>query len=320
LRPYEDKPGSGTYELYNKQTGLAVPDTEFSSRNNSDLATRLQDYIDHGQHGMNAQDASYAFGVRPVAASGDTDQGILPNSLRPTGPGPWEVYNRTTGNSTVNLIHDGRPITDRAQAQRLAMNLIVPERHDLYGVRTRGTPNGANIGTQREMEARLGMPSQPDDANYAVVDRQNLDPVFRFRAVDRDQANRIYGLWLAAAGLPQTTEDYGFQEIRPGPGQRSDRTDGRNVDYSFSDLFGTNPTADQQQGGIVDVAPDVAQNFGGEFSGQWRILDGDTGTELFRFRSADPSQAEANRIAYVWLQQNAPDSDFREIEVVPVMI
>jgi len=373
LRPYEDKPGSGTYELYNKQTGDAVPDTEFSSRNNSDLATRLQDYIDHGQHGMSPIDASFAFGVRPVADSG-ADQGTLSNSLRPTGPGPWEIYNRATGNSAANLSVDGQPITDRAQAQRMAMGSIAAGQHDNYGVRTRGTLSGANIGTQTDMENRLGMPSQSEDANYAVVDRQTLDPVFRFRAVDRDQANRIYGLWLAAAGLPQTTEDYGFQEIRsnrsnsnwrivysatgetlntvsgasrdqavavlqdtarrngvradmlslqPAPASAQnfpqDRTDGRNTDYSFRDLFGTNTTADQQQGGIVDIAPDVAQNFGGQFSGQWRILDGDTGTELWRFRGVGNSQADANRIAYTWLQQNAPDSDFREIEVVPVM-
>jgi GNAT superfamily N-acetyltransferase len=41
---------------------------------------------------------------------------------------------------------------------------------------------------------------------------------------------------------------------------------------------------------------------------------------LWRFRGIGNSQADANRIAYTWLQQNAPDSDFREIEVVPVMI
>jgi len=334
LRPYEDKPGSGTYELYNKQTGLAVPDTEFSARNEAEQATRLQDYINHGQHGMNAQDASYAFGVRPVADSG-ADQETLSNSLRPTGPGPWEIYNRATGNSAANLSVDGRPITDRAQAQRMAMGSIAAGQHDNYGVRTRGTLSGANIGTQTDMENRLGMPSQSEDANYAVVDRQTLDPVFRFRAADRTQANRIYGYWLAAAGLPQTTEDYGFQEIRPQSGQRSDRTDGRNVDYSFSDLFGTNPTADQQQGGIVDVAPDVAQNFpqasdnvygatgrassapaGNQFSGQWRVVDVQ-GREVYRFRGVGNSQTDANRIASLWAIEN----NYRgNLQVLPVMI
>jgi len=337
VRPYEEQPdkpdapqtGTGTYELFDRRTGEAVPDTEFSARNQSDVNTRLDDYINFGPHGIGTVDARLVFGARPVATGpnlngrpsnpdgnyviidqarptrpvyryqaadsndgllvlqqwiranpGETqwtfkhdpdqslgqprgdgagaDQGILSNSLRPTGPGPWEVYNRTTGNSTVNLIHDGRPITDRAQAQRLAMNLIAAGRHELYGVRTRGTPSGANIGTQREMEARLGMPSQPDDSNYAVVDRQNLDPVFRFRAVDRDQANRIYGLWLAAAGLPQTTEDYGFQEIRPRSGQDATEIerDWRIVNRETGETLNTisGASRDQAQAVLQDTA------------------------------------------------------------------
>jgi hypothetical protein len=403
LRPYEEKPGAGTYELYNKQTGDAVPDTEFSARNEADQATRLQDYINHGQHGMNAQDASYAFGVRPVVSStahptqqgvpglykifttggrliaGDTygsdedaleraqhwaqrrgedvvvrnDQGqevgrvsssgaITPTAsasdpLRPTGPGPWEIYNRATGNSAANLSVDGRPITDRSAAQRMAMGSIAAGQHDLYGVRTIGTGSRANIGTQTDMENRLGMPSQSTTANYAVVDRQTLDPVFRFHADNRYNANRIYGEWLAAAGLPQTTEDYGFQEIRPQSGQRSDRTDGSNIDYSFRDLFGTNPTTDQQQGGIVDVAPDVAQNFpqasdnvygatgrassappGNSFSGQWKVIV--NGQEVWRFRGVGNSQADANRIAAQWLRDNGQGVSGEGYEVVPVMI
>ena len=315
------KPGVGTYELYNKQTGDAVPDTEFSARNEADQATRLDDYINHGRHGMNAQDASYAFGVRPVADSGNADQDALPNSLRPTGPGPWEIYNRETGNSVMDLNRTGQITTDRGTAQRYAMNNINPSQYDNYGVRTRGTGSRANIGTQTDMENRLGLPSQSATANYAVIDRQTLDPVFRFQADDRRAANRIYGEWLAAAGLPQTTEDYGFQEIRPQSGQTSDRTDGSNINYSFRDLFGNNATADQQQGGIVDVAPDVAQNFGNQFSGQWKIVDTDTGEELYRFRGVGNSQADANRIAAMWLQQNGPaGADMTQIEVVPVMI
>ena len=311
------KPGVGTYELYNKQTGDAVPDTEFSARNEADQATRLQDYINHGQHGMNAQDASYAFGVRPVADSGNADQDALPNSLRPTGPGPWEIYNRATGNSVMDLNRTGQITTDRGTAQRYAMNNINPSQYDLYGVRTRGTSGMSNIGTQTDMENRLGLPSQSATANYAVVDRQTFDPVFRFRAADRTQANRIYGEWLAAAGLPQTTEDYGFQEIRPQSGQPSDRTDGSNINYSFRDLFGTNATADQQQGGIVDVQPDVAQNFpsrGLELRG-WKII-GPQGNTLHEFGGVGNVQADANTYAMGWLRRN-PEHMQTGVEVVP---
>jgi hypothetical protein len=89
-----------------------------------------------------------------------------------------------------------------------------------------------------------------------------------------------------------------------------DRTDGRNTDYSFRDLFGTTPQASS--------AP-----AGNSFSGQWRVmLDGE---EVWRFRGVGNNQADANRIAQTWLQDQrsqgllspAPGAD---IEVVPVMI
>jgi hypothetical protein len=318
LRPYVEQPGGGTYELFDRRTGETIPDTEFSARNQSDVNTRVDDYVNFGTHGIGTVDARLLFGARPVADSGGADQDAAPNPLRPTGPGPWEVYNRQTGNSTVNLIQNGQPITDRAQAQRQAMALISTGRHDLYGVRTRGTGSGANVGTQTDMENRLGLPGQSVTANYAVVDRFNTNPVFRFRADDLRDANRIYGAWLAAAGLPTTTEDFGFQEIRPEIPEVPmdvaqnfpDRTDGRNTDYSFRDLFGNTPQASS--------AP-----AGNSFSGQWRVmLDGE---EVWRFRGVGNNQADANRIAQTWLQDQrsqgllspAPGAD---IEVVPVMI
>jgi hypothetical protein len=388
LRPYVEQPdkpgapqtGTGTYELFDRRTGEAVPDTEFTARNQTDVNTRLDDYIDFGPHGIGTVDARLVFGARPVADSGDADQGPSANSLRPTGPGPWEVYNRATGNSTVNLIQNSQPITDRAQAQRFAMALISTGRHDLYGVRTLGTDTTTNIGTQTDMENRLGLPSQSATANYAVVDRETLDPVFRFQADDLRAANRIYGEWLAATGLPATTEDYGFQEIRPGQPEEAesslwavrrisddnsqpmgptltirardeqaardqvrrdypeyefawldvqpaednavpevpmdvaqnfpDRTDGRNIDYSFRDLFGN---TDQASSAPV----------GNSFSGQWRVMI--DGEEVWRFRGVGNNQGDANRIAQTWIQDQrrqgslspAPGAD---VEVLPVMI
>jgi Putative amidoligase enzyme len=259
-QPSAPQTGTGAYELFDRRTGEAVPDSEFTARNQADVNTRLDDYINFGPHGVGSVDARLVFGVRPVA---DADQETLSNSLRPTGPGPWEIYNRATGNSAANLSVDGRPITDRAQAQRMAMGSIAAGQHDNYGVRTRGTLSGTNIGTQTDMENRLGMPSQSEDANYAVVDRQTLDPVFRFRAADRTQANRIYGYWLAAAGLPQTTEDYGFQEIRPeSVAQRPSEIarDWRIVDRATDETLNTVRGASQDQ--ALAVRADTARRHG----------------------------------------------------------
>ena len=66
------------------------------------------------------------------------DEQVLNNPLRPTGPGPWEIYNRATGNSVMDLNRTGQITTDRGTAQRYAMNNINPSQYDLYGVRTIG--------------------------------------------------------------------------------------------------------------------------------------------------------------------------------------
>jgi hypothetical protein len=67
------------------------------------------------------------------------DNANLSNSLRPSGPGPWEIYNRATGNSVMNIAQNQQPITDRGSAQAYAARLIADGRHDMYGVRTVGS-------------------------------------------------------------------------------------------------------------------------------------------------------------------------------------
>ena len=58
----------------------------------------------------------------------------------------------------------------------------------------------------------------------------------------------------------------------------------------------------------------------GNWNGQWRVVDSDTGQELYRFGGIGNSQADANRVAADWLRQNAPkDADMTQIEVYPVL-
>jgi hypothetical protein len=124
--------------------------------------------------------------------------------------------------------------------------------------------------------------------------------VFRFRADDRRDANRIYGEWLAAAGLPTTTEDYGFQEIRP------------QIPEVPLDIEIAPPRSPAQP------AP-----AGNSFSGQWKVMI--DGEEVWRFRGVGNNQADANRIAQTWIldqirnRQLSP-VDGADVEVLPVMI
>jgi len=83
--------------------------------------------------------------------------------------------------------------------------------------------------------------------------------------------------------------------------------------------------------GVTDIEPDIPMAGStqdlqrhmatpGAFTGAWKIVDTDTGQELYRFSGIGNSQADANRVAADWLRQNAPeDSDMTQIEVVPIM-
>jgi hypothetical protein len=348
LRPYVEQPdkpgapqtGTGTYELFDRRTGEAVPDTEFSARNQADVNTRLDDYINFGPHRVGTVDARLAFGARPVAAPAEepSDERLLDNPLRPTGPGPWEIYNRQTGNSAANLSVDGQPITDRSAAQRMAMGSIAAGRHEQFGVRTRGATetiyniyadNGRITGrfeTQDEayeeaqrianenniavhvansgLRVATATPQSSSGAsesnsNWIIVDRATGETLNTVSGASRDQAQAVLhdtarrnGVRPADLSL-QTSEDIPEVPMDVAQNFPPDRTDGRTI------------------------------NFGNQFSGQWRVmLDGE---EVWRFRGVGNNQADANRIAQTWLQDQrrqgslspAPGAD---VEVLPVMI
>lgn len=67
--------------------------------------------------------------------------------------------------------------------------------------------------SQTDIENRLGWPDQTGDANYEVVDRQTMQPVFKFVANTADDASRKYTQIMDAMGLPDTTENYGWRAI-----------------------------------------------------------------------------------------------------------
>jgi hypothetical protein len=82
---------------------------------------------------------------------------------------------------------------------------------------------------------------------------------------------------------------------------------------------------------IPEVPLDIAQNFppiqtepqnfpaaqqtGGEFSGEWKVVDG-LGREVYRFSGIGNAQSDANRVAREWAQQTGFDGN---LEVYPVM-
>jgi pyrimidine deaminase RibD-like protein/biotin carboxyl carrier protein len=96
------------------------------------------------------------------------------------------------------------------------------------------------------------------------------------------------------------------------------------------ELYGvrTQQQADAAQGGIIDIEPDVAQNFAPQtltrpgqgqqtFTGNWLILDPD-GQEIHRFSGVGNVQSDANRVAINWMRSN-PERMQDGVTVVPEM-
>lgn len=198
---------------------------------------------------------------------------------------------------------------------------IAPRRDNWSQDFERRMQAGGTDTSQTDMENRLGWPDQTGDANYEIVDRQTNRPVFLFIANTDTDAWRKYSDWLAAAGIPEDTEDYGWRP-RGARGQhaQSHLPLGQAQPTQNSLPGGPNYTVvndprDAAQGGIVDVAGE--QPAQGSFTGEWKVVDG-SGGEVYRFGGVGNSQYDANSVAARWLRsQGIVDSS--QYEVYPVM-
>jgi hypothetical protein len=69
---------------------------------------------------------------------------------------------------------------------------------------------------------------------------------------------------------------------------------------------------------LPDIFPDIPRQgaAGGEFTGAWRVVDSNTGDELYRFSGVGNNQADANRVAGQWVRSNYISAP---IEVYPIL-
>ena len=143
---------------------------------------------------------------------------------------------------------------------------------------------------QTDIENRLGWPDQTADANYEVVNRNTLQPVYLFIANTDQDAARKYSQIIDAMGMPGAAENYGYRargsRMAPVAGQGSQSSNQR-------------PAA------------------GGNFTGVWLILDPD-GDVIHSFAGVGNVQSDANRVAMQWLRAN-PGAMQDGVTVVPEM-
>jgi hypothetical protein len=155
---------------------------------------------------------------------------------------------------------------------------------------------------------------KPGQSNYKI-----------YQISDGPYDGRIVGTFYAA---DQAQADAEFTDwlMSPEAGGRDD------FGYAPIDSPIQSPTTNPTPvPGIIDIEPDVEQNFvpgstqdiqqrraaGGEFTGSWQIVDS-RGNELHRFSGIGNSQADANRVAAGWLAR-AGYQDGLEVAVVPIM-
>jgi putative chitinase len=313
VRPYEEKSGSGTHELYNKQTGEAVPDTEFSPRNTADQLTRLQDYVNHGQHGMSAQDAAAVFSVR----STDSDDTASAFTSPPAPP--------------------GRPNDPNGRYA------IVPRSDPaLYGSSTGGTPdyqfrfnmgNPAEQAQGRYVLQAWAARNNVVAADYMVVDTEQWD-----RPADADQTD-VNPLRPTGPG-PWELASRSNNQVYFNP-QQTNRAAAETEARLWLSLTGYNPSdfvvrtregsrSDAEQSGIIDIEPDIEVIYPGSttdlaqqratpgtFSGAWKVLV--NGEEVYRFSGVGNNQSDANRVAAQWLRNNGRGVSGEGFEVYPIM-
>jgi len=175
---------------------------------------------------------------------------------------------------------------------------------DNFGVR-RGPGVSAAASTTASHPEGRGRPHNPT-GRYGIVARSDQaaygrtggpPPAYQFRFDMANLADQGHGRYVLQAWAARNSVDP--------------------ADYIVVD---TTQYADADQGGTVDVAtdqpaPQSSANLTGEFSGQWKVVDG-LGREVYRFGGVGNNQADANQIAQVWARTTGFDGN---IEVYPVM-
>ena len=184
------------YEIYNRDTGgVAVA---FLARNDDEAIARLDVY--RNSH----IDASY--GVRRARAQTNT------NTLRPTGPGPWEIYRLSDGSSVRELLNTSRPEAEEEARRALGLRAEAPE---LYGVRTRETASNADAAQGGLVDVAPRTPTTPGQNQQVWTGEwkvllPNGEEVYRFSGVGNNQAdaNRVAAQWLRDHGMGVSGEGF----------------------------------------------------------------------------------------------------------------
>ena len=172
---------------------------------------------------------------------------------------------------------------------------------------------------------------KPRPSNYKIYQMSDGRTMDTFYAADSEQARAEFIDWLMSPAAGGSAMDFNYAPI-------NDRIRGTAPSTPTPvPRRGTAPNTPTPVPGVIDIEPDVEQNFvpgstldlqrqrqqaaqqsaTGTFRGTWAIKDS-RGNTLHTFSGIGNSQADANRVAAGWLAR-AGYQDGLEVEVVPVM-
>lgn len=209
---YRPKFDKNRYELFNIDRNRPLDEPVPANATTDEQAlTFLDDYINHGPHGLEPFQAKRLIGVRrwgdsnadsikpnPIRATSGEPQpagsvGQSTSNLTPRGPGPWEIYRISDGTSVGELGH-----TNRSAAETEAQAIISQRREapELYGVRTQAQ---AVSGSTQDLQRQRATPGT-FTGSWKVM--ANGEEVYRFSGVGNAQsdANRVAVQWLRDNG------------------------------------------------------------------------------------------------------------------------
>jgi hypothetical protein len=314
FRPRFDK---NRYELFNLDRNRKIVDVPSNVTTDEQALTYLDDYIRHGPHGIQPFQAKRMFGVRrwgdqiaepilatPFRATAGEPQpagSIGRDATSPTGQ--WKMVDGLN-----RELYRFRPAENtRERANYLARVWATANNFDgNYQVE----PVGHNDSTPRPIPGVTDI--QPDITPISP----RLDRPFVWKVQGSDSPYQRQGVEVIAY-----SEFEAMQKAR----RRWDLNIGQSTEQQFFTANGwiaTPVRPAEESTPVPGSTTDLQQHLAtpGAFTGAWKILDTDTGQELYRFSGIGNQQADANRVAADWLRQNGPeDSDMTQIEVVPVM-
>ena len=314
-RPRFDK---NRYELFNLDRNRRLDEpVPINVTSDEQALTYLDDYINHGPHGLQPFQAKRMIGIRRW---GDSNaEPILATPFRATAgaPQPAGSIGRDATSPTGQWkMVDGlnrelyrfRPAENtRERANYLARVWATANNFDgNYQVE----PVGHNDSTPNPIPGVTDI--QPDITPVS----SRLDRPFVWKVQGSDSPYQRQGVEVVAY-----SEFEAMQKAR----RRWNLNIGQSTEQQFFTANGWIATpvrpaegSTPAQGSTQDLQQHLTTP--GAFTGAWKVLDTDTGQELYRFSGIGNSQADANRVAADWLRQNAPeDSDMTQIEVVPIM-